>query len=102
MDAVLLSGFAKVKKGEKTLDLGTGTGIIPVLLSSRTEGDFFAGLEIQADCAEMAERSVRYNGLEEKIRIMQERKSSLADEIISSDAASLGTLDREELLALLT
>ena len=70
MDAVLLSGFAKVKKGEKTLDLGTGTGIIPVLLSSRTEGDFFAGLEIQADCAEMAESSVRYNGLEEKIRIV--------------------------------
>ena len=42
------------------------------------------------------------DSIEEKIRIMQERKSSLADEIISSDAASLGTLDREELLALLT
>lgn len=71
MDAVLLSGFVKMKKGEHALDLGTGTGIIPVLLSSRTEGASFTGLEIQAECAEMADRSVRYNGLEEKIRILQ-------------------------------
>ena len=38
MDAVLLSGFAVVKAGEKVLDLGTGTGIIPLLLSAKTEG----------------------------------------------------------------
>ena len=38
MDAVLLSGFARVKKGETALDMGTGTGIIPILLSQRTEG----------------------------------------------------------------
>ena len=47
MDAVLLSGFASVKPGERALDLGTGTGIIPLLLSAKTKGDHFTGLEIQ-------------------------------------------------------
>ena len=47
MDAVLLSGFARVKKGEKVLDMGTGTGIIPVLLASKTPGEHFTGLEIR-------------------------------------------------------
>ena len=69
MDAVLLSGFARVQKGEKVLDLGTGTGIIPVLLSSRTEGSYFAGLEIQEECAQMAARSVKYNHLEGRVEI---------------------------------
>ena len=41
MDAVLLSGFASVKRGEKVLDMGTGTGIIPLLLSAKTEGEVF-------------------------------------------------------------
>ena len=36
VDAVILAGFAKVKKGEKVLDLGTGTGIIPILLAAKT------------------------------------------------------------------
>ena len=71
MDAVLLSGFAKVKKGEQALDLGTGTGIIPILLQDRTEGEYFTGLEIQEECAEMADRSVRYNDLQDKIQIVQ-------------------------------
>lgn len=70
MDAVLLSGFAFVRKGERTLDLGTGTGIIPILLEAKTEGEHFSGLEIQAEMAEMAARSVMLNGLEEKIRIV--------------------------------
>ena len=71
MDAVLLSGFAKVKKGEHILDLGTGTGIIPILLSARTDGESFTGLEIQEECVEMARRSVQYNHLENKVRIVQ-------------------------------
>lgn len=71
MDAVLLSGFAFVKPGERALDLGTGTGIIPLLLSAKTEGRHFTGLEIQKEIMEMAARSVTLNGLEEKIEIIQ-------------------------------
>ena len=67
MDAVLLSGFAKIKKDERVLDMGTGTGIIPVLLKSKTPGEHFTGLEIQEECAEMAQRSVAYNNLEQDI-----------------------------------
>ena len=58
LDAVLLTGFAKVGKGEKALDIGTGTGIIPILLEAKTEGQDFEALEIQPESAEMARRSV--------------------------------------------
>ena len=71
MDAVLLSAFAQVKEGEHVLDLGTGTGVIPILLEARTAGASFAGLEICKESAEMAARSVQYNRLEEKISIVQ-------------------------------
>ena len=70
MDAVLLSGFAQVKPGEQVLDLGTGTGIIPILLEAKTDGSHFTGLELQEESADMARRSVAYNGLEEKIDIV--------------------------------
>ena len=71
MDAVLLSGFAKVKKSETALDMGTGTGIIPILLKAKTQGKHFTGLEIQEECAEMASRSVKYNNLEDRVSIRQ-------------------------------
>ena len=71
MDAVLLSFFAKVKRGENVLDLGTGTGIIPILLEAKTEGKQFTGLEIQAESAEMANRSVALNNLQHKIKIVE-------------------------------
>lgn len=70
MDAVLLSGFTYVNFGEKALDLGTGTGIIPILLEAKTEGKHFTGLEIQEDSADMARRSVALNGLQGKIDIV--------------------------------
>ncbi len=70
MDAVLLSNFARVKKGEKVLDLGTGTGIIPILLTAKTEGKSFVGLEIQEESADMARRSVAHNHLEAKVEIV--------------------------------
>lgn len=70
MDAVLLSGFVHVKPGERVLDLGTGTGIIPILLEAKTEGKHFTGLEIQPESADMAGRSVELNHLEEKIEIV--------------------------------
>lgn len=70
MDAVLLSGFARVKPGEKAIDLGTGTGIIPILLEAKTAGEHFTGLEIQSESADMARRSVAWNGLWDKIEIV--------------------------------
>lgn len=70
MDAVLLSGFVQVKEDEEVLDLGTGTGIIPILLEAKTKGKHFTGLEIQEEIADMARRSVCLNGLEEKVRIV--------------------------------
>ena len=70
VDAVFLSDFAKVKPGETVLDMGTGNGIIPILLSAKTKGKHFTGLEIQTETAEMARRSVRYNHLEDKVEIV--------------------------------
>lgn len=71
MDAVLLSAFAKVKTGEFVLDLGTGTGILPILLAAKTNGKHFTGLEIQPDSADMARRSVIHNQMEERVAIVE-------------------------------
>jgi len=70
MDAVLLSGFTKVKKGSTVLDMGTGTGIIPILLEAKTEASHLTGLEIQEESADMARRSVALNQLQDKIDIV--------------------------------
>ena len=70
VDAVMLTDFARVKPGEQVLDLGTGTGVIPILLSAKTKGKHFTGLEIQPESADMARRSVVYNQLEEKVEII--------------------------------
>jgi len=69
MDSVLLSAFAAQKMALRVADLGTGTGVIPLLLSVRLPKAVFDAVELQAGMAEMAARSVRLNGLEERIRI---------------------------------
>ena len=90
MDAVLLSGFAKVKKGETALDLGTGTGIIPILLKTKTNGKHFTGLEIQKECADMAGRSVRYNHLEDDVEIVRGDIKEAADIVTSNPPYMIG------------
>lgn len=70
MDAVLLSGFARADKGDHVIDLGTGTGIIPILMEAKTEAAHLIGLEIQEESADMARRSVALNNLESKIEIV--------------------------------
>jgi tRNA1Val (adenine37-N6)-methyltransferase len=70
MDAVLLSGFARVKDGARVLDMGTGTGIIPILLEAKTGASHLTGLEIQEESADMARRSVKLNGIGDKVDIV--------------------------------
>ncbi len=69
MDAVLLAGFATAKETDTVLDLGTGTGIIPLLMEGRYSCKHLTGLEIQEESADMARRSVELNGLSDKITI---------------------------------
>ena len=71
MDAVLLSGFAQAGKGSRVLDLGTGTGIIPILMAAKTQAAQLCGLEIQTESADMARRSVFLNHLENRITIAE-------------------------------
>ena len=71
IDAVLLADFAKDARSTDTLDLCTGTGIVPLLMSEKTKTQNICGLEIQPDIAEMAQRSVEYNGLQKRVRITE-------------------------------
>lgn len=70
LDSILLTAFAIIKKHDRVLDLGTGSGIIPILLEAKTQGEHFTGLEIQEEVADMARRSVELNGLVDKIDIL--------------------------------
>lgn len=70
MDAVLLCAFARINDGENVLDMCSGNGVIPILLKGRTGGRHFTGLEIQEINVDMAQRSVRYNRLENDIDII--------------------------------
>lgn len=80
IDAVLLSDFAKeIKNNSKVIDLGTGTGILSILLSGKTNLNKIYGIEIQKQVAEMAQRSVKLNNLEDKIEIINENIKNLAN-----------------------
>jgi len=70
MDAVLLAHFARLRPRDRVADLGTGTGILPLLLSLAEPKASFAGWEWQTDMADMARRSVTLNGLENRIEII--------------------------------
>ena len=73
IDSVLLSDFAKgIKKGTKVIDLGTGTGIIPILLCGKTDLEKVIGVEIQEEVADMAKRSSKLNNLEDKFEVVNE------------------------------
>lgn len=70
VDAVLLADFADIKKTDHVLEMGTGTGIIPILLHAKKQPAAITALEIQPEMAEMAQRSIQFNKLEEKISIL--------------------------------
>ncbi|WP_331275601.1 tRNA1(Val) (adenine(37)-N6)-methyltransferase [Peptostreptococcus sp. CBA3647] len=69
IDAVLLANFVKVKQKHKMVDLGTGTGIIPILVSGKSRVSEIIGVEIQDEVADMAKRSVELNRLQDRIKI---------------------------------
>ena len=70
-DAVLLADFARIRPGEHAADMGTGTGVLPLLLSARAPGTTFDAFELQPEMADMARRSVRLNDLESRICVHQ-------------------------------
>lgn len=70
MDAVLLANFVSVKKGDRIVDLGCGTGIIPIIIAAKSRDTFIYGVEIQEYVADMALRSVEFNNMSERINII--------------------------------
>lgn len=70
MDAVLLARFCSVPVRGKIIDLCTGNGVIPMLMSTRTKAPIW-GVEIQPRLADMAQRNVALNGLEEQLHMLQ-------------------------------
>jgi tRNA1(Val) A37 N6-methylase TrmN6 len=70
LDSVLLSDFADVRPADSVLDIGTGTGILPILIYAKKLPSRIVGLEIQPDLASMAARSVELNGLSDRISIV--------------------------------
>jgi len=78
IDSILLSGFAEeIHKNSKILDLGTGTGILAILLSEKVENSKITGVEVQKEVSKMAERSVKLNNLEERIKIVNSNVTEL-------------------------
>ncbi len=71
MDAVLLANFARISPKADVIDLGTGTGIVPLLLAAKLKGQSWTGLEIQENMVDMARRSVEMNEVTEKVNILQ-------------------------------
>jgi tRNA1Val (adenine37-N6)-methyltransferase len=72
VDAILLSQFTKICKNERVIDLGTGCGIVPLLLSHTTQALSFVGVEIQKGLAECARKNVVLNHLEDRISILKQ------------------------------
>ena len=67
IDAVILADFASKKKAAKIVDLGTGTGIVPIILSHKTNAEFIYGIEYQKDSFDRAVRNIELNGLENRL-----------------------------------
>lgn len=78
VDAVLLGNFAKVKNNSSVIDLCTGTGIVPFILAGKTNAKNITGIEIQEEFVEMAERSVEFNKLEERVNFINGDLKNLA------------------------
>src|SRR6056297_2921408 len=69
-DSVLLANFVELRRGDKVIDLGTGSGVIPLLLAYKNKDVELTGVEIQSEAADLAERNVEFNQLQKQIEII--------------------------------
>jgi len=69
-DSVLLANFVELRQGDKVIDLGTGSGVIPLLLAYKNKDVEVTGVEIQAEAAKLAERNAEFNQLQNQIEII--------------------------------
>ncbi len=81
LDALLLTDFIRISPGDEVLDLGTGSGVIPLILAKKSPAKRIVGVEIQKDLAEMALRNVQLNALEERITILHRDLRELPGEL---------------------
>ena len=88
MDAVLLSSFAKANEGDKVIDLGTGTGIIPILIVAKTKVKKITAFEIQKESADMAKNSVALNNMSDRIEVVNESLESI-EKILSPQSVNV-------------
>lgn len=80
-DSVLLANFVELRQGDKVIDLGTGSGVIPLLLAYKNKGVEVTGVEIQPEAAELARRNVEYNQLQDQIKIINKDLCQLDAEL---------------------
>ncbi|MBO8159964.1 tRNA1(Val) (adenine(37)-N6)-methyltransferase [Thermosyntropha sp.] len=86
IDAVLLAHFCSIDKANLAVDLGTGSGVIPLILTQRKKDLKIKGIEIQEKMAERAERSVRYNQLQDRIEVIKGDVKNIKELIPASSA----------------
>lgn len=111
IDAVLLANFATLKENDKVMDLGTGSGVIPLLLTSRKKNIMVTGLEIQEPVADMARRSILLNKLDARINIITGDIKEIANHFVAGSfdliisnppymPAGAGLLNEEDAVAI--
>jgi tRNA1Val (adenine37-N6)-methyltransferase len=83
IDSILLAHFIRLRGGQKVVDLGTGSGVIPIILGTKVKSTEIWGVEIQADLAEMAKRNVEINGLSGRVHILKGDARNLANRMES-------------------
>ena len=78
VDSILLAHFIRLKEGQKVVDLGTGSGVIPIILATKFKSTEIWGLEIQEELAEMAHRNIEMNHLQGRVHIVKGDAKDLA------------------------
>lgn len=78
LDAVLLAGLTRVKPGDRVADLGTGCGVVLLLMAYRGQGSRLTGIELQTGLVSLARQNVEINGFEERIHILEADYRSLS------------------------